>query len=35
MEIVIIGAGDIGFHLSKRLSENKKNILIIESEKGL
>ncbi len=32
MEIIIIGAGDIGFHLCKRLSEDKNNITIIESD---
>ncbi|MFH1050122.1 MAG: Trk system potassium transporter TrkA [bacterium] len=32
MEIVIIGAGDIGFHLCKRLTADKNNITIIESD---
>ncbi|MCK5741425.1 MAG: NAD-binding protein, partial [Chlorobi bacterium] len=32
MEIVIVGAGDIGFHLAKRLSFDKHNITIIESD---
>ncbi|MFW6276266.1 MAG: NAD-binding protein, partial [Bacteroidota bacterium] len=31
MEIVIIGAGNIGFQLAKRLSHDKHNITIIES----
>lgn len=30
MNIVIVGAGDIGFHLSKRLSLEKHNITLIE-----
>ena len=32
MNIVIVGAGDIGFLLSKRLSAEKHNITIIESD---
>jgi trk system potassium uptake protein TrkA len=31
MNIVIVGAGDIGFHLAKRLSIEKHNITVIES----
>lgn len=31
MDIVIIGAGDIGFSLAKRLAYEKHNISIIES----
>jgi len=33
MNIVIIGAGDIGFHLSKRLSTEKHGITILEQDK--
>ncbi|MBS1270918.1 MAG: Trk system potassium uptake protein TrkA [Candidatus Marinimicrobia bacterium] len=33
MNIVIIGAGDIGFHLSKRLSSEKHGITILEKDK--
>jgi len=32
MEIVILGAGDIGFHLCKRLTAEGNNITIIESD---
>ena len=32
MDILIIGAGDIGFQLGKRLSREKHNITIIESD---
>jgi trk system potassium uptake protein TrkA len=32
MEIIITGAGDIGFHLCKRLSVEKHNITLIESD---
>lgn len=32
MNILIIGAGDIGFHLTKRLSFEKHNITVIESD---
>lgn len=32
MEIVIVGAGDIGFHLIKKLSAEKHNITVIDSD---
>ncbi len=32
MNILIIGAGEIGFHLTKRLAAEKHNITIIEEE---
>ena len=32
MNIVIVGAGDIGFHLSKRLSTEKHSITIVEKD---
>jgi len=35
MRILIIGAGDIGFHLGKRLSQEKHDITIIESNPRL
>ncbi len=34
MEIIIIGAGDIGFHLTKRLAAEKHNITVIEYDKN-
>ena len=35
MRILIVGAGDIGFHLGKRLSQDKHDITIIESTPAL
>ena len=32
MKILIVGAGDIGFELSKRLSQEKHDITIVESD---
>jgi trk system potassium uptake protein TrkA len=32
MQILIIGAGDIGFQLGKRLSQDKHDITIIERD---
>ena len=32
MDILIIGAGDIGFQLGKRLSQEKHDITIIDSD---
>ncbi len=34
MNIIIVGAGDIGFQLAKRLSTEKHNITIIEKDPG-
>jgi len=32
MNILIIGAGEVGFHLTKRLAAEKHNITIIEQD---
>lgn len=32
MRVVVVGAGEVGFHLAKRLSEESQDVVIIESD---
>ena len=32
MKVVVLGAGEVGFHLAKRLSEENQDVILIESD---
>ena len=32
MKIIIVGAGDVGFHLAKKLSEENQDVLLIDRD---
>ena len=32
MSIIIIGAGEVGYHLARRLSQEKQNVVIIDRD---
>jgi len=32
MKVLVLGAGEVGFHLAKRLSEENQDVVVIESD---
>ncbi len=32
MKVLVLGAGEVGFHLAKRLSEENQDVILIESD---
>ena len=32
MRVIVVGAGEVGFHLARRLSEEHQDVVIIESD---
>ena len=32
MKIIIVGAGEVGFHIAQRLSEENQNVILIEKD---
>ncbi|MEJ2540870.1 MAG: NAD-binding protein, partial [Gemmatimonadota bacterium] len=32
MKVLIVGAGEVGFHLARRLSEESQDVVLIESD---